>query len=86
MLACFEEFLRDDFGGEKRRDITTNAAHIDWPLRRLEADVDRIDRYQNKVSVTLANKLARIAWSVLRHKTAFDAPRGEVVVGVYGTQ
>ena len=35
--------------------------------------------HRNKLATALANKLARIAWSVLRHNTAFDAHRGEVV-------
>ena len=35
--------------------------------------VKRIPR--NKAAVALANKLARTAWSVLRHGTRFDAPR-----------
>lgn len=30
---------------------------------------------RNKAAVVLANKLARTAWSVLRHGTRFDAPR-----------
>ena len=38
--------------------------------------------HRNKLAIALANKLARIAWSVLRHGTPFDAPRDEVVVGV----
>jgi len=28
----------------------------------------------NKLAVALANKLARIAWSVLRNETPFDRP------------
>jgi hypothetical protein len=35
--------------------------------------------HRNKLAAALANKLARIAWSVLRHNTAFDAHRVEVV-------
>jgi transposase len=35
--------------------------------------------HRNKLATALANKLARIAWSVLRHNTAFDAHRHEVV-------
>lgn len=38
--------------------------------------------HRNKLAIALANKLARIAWSVLRHGTPFDAPRDEVMVGV----
>lgn len=41
---------------------------------------ERMNR--NKLAVALANKLARMAWSILRHKTAFDAPRDEVAIGV----
>ncbi len=33
--------------------------------------------HKNKLATALANKLARIAWSVLRHGTAFDANRIE---------
>ena len=35
--------------------------------------------HRNKLATALANKLARIAWSVLRHNIAFDAHRDEVV-------
>ena len=38
--------------------------------------------HRNKLAIALANKLARIAWSVLRHGTPFDASRDEVVAGV----
>jgi transposase len=38
--------------------------------------------HRNKLAVALANKLARTAWSMLRHGTQFDAPRDEVVAGV----
>ncbi|WP_073201159.1 IS110 family transposase [Roseovarius marisflavi] len=38
--------------------------------------------HRNKLAIALANKLARIAWSVLRHGTPFDAQRDEVMVGV----
>ena len=41
---------------------------------------ERMNR--NELAVALANKLARMAWSILRHKTAFDAPRDEVAIGV----
>ena len=48
----------------------------DWLTKAAE----RMNR--NKLAVALANKLARMAWSILRHKTAFDAHRDEVAVGV----
>ena len=35
--------------------------------------------HRNKLATALANKLARIAWSVLRHEKAFDSHRPEVV-------
>jgi transposase len=38
--------------------------------------------HRNKLAVALANKLARTAWSVLRHGIAFDAPRDEIAAGV----
>lgn len=39
----------------------------EWLIRASER------MHRNKVAVALANKLARKAWSILRHKTAFDA-------------
>jgi len=35
--------------------------------------------HRNKLATALANKLARIAWSVLRHEKAFDSHKVEVV-------
>ncbi|MCA0851426.1 IS110 family RNA-guided transposase [Salipiger thiooxidans] len=48
----------------------------DWLIRASE----RMNR--NKLAVALANKLARMAWSILRHRTAFDAPGDEAAVGI----
>jgi len=41
---------------------------------------ERMNR--NKLAIALANKLARIAWSVLRNGKAFDVQQDEVVVGI----
>lgn len=41
---------------------------------------DRMNR--NKLAFALANKPARTAWSILRHKTAFDATRDEIAICV----
>lgn len=38
--------------------------------------------HKNKLAVALANKLARIAWSVLRNGRAFDKQRDEVMAGI----
>jgi transposase len=38
--------------------------------------------HRNKLSVALANKLARIAWAVLRHGRGFDAPRTAVAEAI----
>ncbi len=35
--------------------------------------------HRNKLATALANKLARIAWSVLHNEKSFDAPRHEVM-------
>jgi len=35
--------------------------------------------HRNKLATALANKLARIAWSVLRYEKPFDIHRHEVV-------
>ena len=41
---------------------------------------ERMNR--NKLAVALANKLARIAWSVLRNGRSFDAKGDEIVAGI----
>jgi hypothetical protein len=46
----------------------------------LSRAAERMNR--NKLAVALANKLARIAWSVLRHGKAFDAQPDEVMAGI----
>ena len=48
----------------------------DWLTKAAE----RMNR--NKLATALANKLARVAWSILRYNSAFDAPRDEVAVCV----
>jgi transposase len=35
--------------------------------------------HRNKLATALANKLARIAWSVLRHEKMFDAPHQKAI-------
>ncbi|MBH5391937.1 IS110 family transposase [Bradyrhizobium sp. CNPSo 4019] len=35
--------------------------------------------HRNKLATALANKLARIAWSILRNEKTFDAPNHEVI-------
>jgi len=34
--------------------------------------------HRNKLATALANKLARISWSVLQHRRAFDVPLEEM--------
>ncbi len=38
--------------------------------------------HRSKAAVALTNKLARMAWSILKEKTAFDAPRDQVSIDV----
>ena len=35
--------------------------------------------HRNKLATALANKLARIAWSILRNEKVFDVPRREAM-------
>jgi transposase len=55
-----------------------------WPGFSFGAWLTRASErmHRNKLAIALANKLARMAWSILRHKTAFDAPRDEIMAGV----
>ena len=55
-----------------------------WPDFSFGEWIERISERmnRNKLAVALANKLARIAWSVLRHKRAFDVQSDEVMAGV----
>ena len=55
-----------------------------WPDFSFDDRLTRAAKQMNpnKLAVALANKLARMAWRILKHKTAFDAPRDEVAVGV----
>ena len=48
----------------------------DWLARATER------MHRNKLAVALANKLARTAWSVLRHGIAFDAPEDKIAAGI----
>jgi transposase len=47
---------------------------------RLERAASRMPR--NKAAVALANKLARTAWTILRHGTRFDAPKDETMEAI----
>lgn len=54
------------------RSVVTRAQHKDDALSRWINRV-RAERGFNKAVVALANKLARIGWAVLRHRTAYRA-------------
>lgn len=55
-----------------------------WPNFSFGAWLAEADQrmHRNKLAVALANKLARIAWAVLRYKRGFDAPRNTVVEAI----
>jgi len=54
-----------------RPHLWTNFSFGNW----LAGAVGRMPR--NKAAIALANKLARTAWSILRHGTSFDAARNK---------
>ena len=74
-------------GSKYLRTLFIQAAHIllmrpeNWKKFSfgpwLEQAADRL--HKNELAVALANKLARIAWSVLRHGNTFDTHRDEAV-------
>ena len=68
-------------GSKYLRSLFTRAAKVilmrpqNWPRYSfgtwLKAAAERLHR--NKLAIALANKLARIAWSVLRNERSFDS-------------
>ena len=73
-------------GSKYLRTLFIQAAHIilmrpnNWPRFSFGAWLQQAATrlHRNKLATALANKLARIAWSVLRNQTRFDAHRIEV--------
>jgi len=53
------------------RSVVTGAKHKDDPLSRWVTEIAK-RRHPNVAAVALANKNARMAWAMLRHKTAYD--------------
>ena len=55
-----------------------------WPRLSFGAWLIEADQrmHRNKLAVALANKLARIAWAVLRYGRGFDAPRDAVAEAI----
>lgn len=70
-------------GSRYLRTLLVQAAKIilmrprNWPRLSFGAWLAEADQrmHRNKLAVALANKLARIAWAVLRYGRDFDAPR-----------
>ena len=52
------------------RSVVTGA-HKDDPLSRWVTEIAQ-RRHPNVAAVALANKNARMAWAILRHKTDYD--------------
>jgi transposase len=53
------------------RSVVTGAKHKDDPLSRWVTEIAQ-RRHPNVAAVALANKNARMAWAILRHKTDYD--------------
>ena len=53
------------------RSVVTRAKHKDDPLSRWVTEIAK-RRHPNVAAVALANKNARMAWAMLRHKTDYD--------------
>ncbi len=53
------------------RSVVTAAKHKDDPLSRWVTEIAQ-RRHPNVAAVALANKNARMAWAILRHKTDYD--------------
>ncbi len=51
--------------------MVTRAKHKDDPLSRWVTEIAK-RRHPNVAAVALANKNARMAWAMLRHKTVYD--------------
>ncbi len=77
-------------GSRYLRTLLIQAAKIilmrphNWPKLSFGAWLIEADRrmHRNKLAVALANKLARIAWAVLRYGRVFDAPGNTVVEAI----
>jgi transposase len=53
------------------RSVVTGAKHKDDPLSRWVTEIAK-RRHPNVAAVALANKNARMAWAILRHKSDYD--------------
>jgi transposase len=77
-------------GSRYLRTLLIQAAKIilmrpkNWPKLSFGAWLAEADRrmHRNTLAVALANKLARIAWAVLRYERGFDAPRDPVAEAI----
>lgn len=77
-------------GSRYLRTLLVQAAKIilmrpkNWPRLSFGAWLAEADQrmHRNKLAVALANKLARVAWAVLRYGRGFDAPRDGAVEAI----